>query len=345
MTNPYFSNNKVLLLYSVIIAIVTTVHILILNFFVQTPLAYSIADGLVFNIVFYFLGISLWFPTKYFSLENFTLIRVFINHISGAIITSVLWIFIGYFILLNIFPENEKFLNSSILWRFFEGVFLYIILVTVNYLIIYYGNFREKSLKEVELRALVKEAELKSLKYQIKPHFIFNSLNSISSLTMIDPERARDMIIKLSDFMRGTLAKSTGQKYSLEEELKNVKLYLDIEKIRFEDKFIYTEDVSDGCWKVEVPNLILQPIFENAIKYGVYEITETVEIKLTCKRQAEYMVITISNNYDPDSVPRKGEGIGLNNIRQRLKLIYNQDNLLSVKNENNIFTVYLFIPL
>jgi len=217
--------------------------------------------------------------------------------------------------------------------------------VTVNYLIIYYGNFREKSLKEVELRALVKEAELKSLKYQIKPHFIFNSLNSISSLTMIDPERARDMIIKLSDFMRGTLAKSTGQKYSLEEELKNVKLYLDIEKIRFEDKFIYTEDVSDGCRKVEVPNLILQPIFENAIKYGVYEITETVEIKLTCKRQAEYMVITISNNYDPDSVPRKGEGIGLNNIRQRLKLIYNQDNLLSIKNENNIFTVYLFIPL
>lgn len=345
MTNPYFSNKSFLLLYTIVVLSVAAVQATVLNIFLDVEIQYALVDSFIFNFIFYFLGISLWFPTKFFSLENFTLLRVFSNHLSGAIFMSVIWVFFGYFIVSKIYPAYEEFLNSSLIVRFFEGIFLYIIMVAVNYLIIYYGNFKEKSLKEVELRALVKEAELRSLKYQIKPHFIFNSLNSISSLTMIDPDRAREMIIKLSDFMRSTLSKSTGQKYLLEEELKNVKLYLDIEKIRFEDKFIYTEDVAEGCKKVEVPNLILQPIFENSIKYGVYENTDVVEIKLTCKRQAEYMVITIANNFDPEAVHRKGEGIGLTNIRQRLKLIYNQDNLLTTKNENNIFTVYLFIPL
>lgn len=345
MTNPYFKNKNVLLLYSVAIVALSVLNYFILVYFADFSIDTMLADTVVFNIMLYLLGVSLWFPTNYFSPENFSVFRLFANHLSGAIITSALWVSAGYIILSGLLPEYTSFLRVEVLWRFFQGIFFYIIIVSVNYLIIYYNNFQEKALREVELKALVKEAELQSLKYQIKPHFIFNSLNSISSLTMFDPDKAREMIIKLSDFMRGTLSKSTGQKCTLEEELKNVRLYLDIEKIRFEDKFIYNEEIAETCKNTEVPNLILQPVLENAIKYGVYENTDMVEIKLSCKRQAEYMVITITNNYDPEAVSRKGEGIGLNNIRQRLKLIYNQENLLSVKNSGNVFSVYIFIPM
>ena len=138
---------------------------------------------------------------------------------------------------------------------------------------------------------MVKEAELKSLKYQINPHFIFNSLNSISSLTISDPQKAQEMTIKLSSFLRSTLSKNEKQKSKLSEEISNAKLYLDIEKVRFDDKFEFIEEVENACKDMEVPSMILQPLFENAIKHGVYESLEKVTIKMKCFSEKEYFKI------------------------------------------------------
>ncbi|MDZ7765092.1 MAG: histidine kinase [Melioribacteraceae bacterium] len=236
-------------------------------------------------------------------------------------------------------------MNSSIIWRIVIGLLFYTILVAVNYLMIYYNNFREKLEQESELNTLVKEAELRTLKYQINPHFIFNSLNSISSLTISNPDKAREMTINLSIFLRGTLSRNETQTTKLADEIKNVKLYLSIERVRFEGKFELLEELSDECSNVEVPNMILQPLFENAIKHGVYESLDLVTINLICRREKDYLRITVSNNYDKESASRKGEGIGLQNIRNRLQLIYNRDNLLRVKRTENEFIVDVFIPL
>jgi LytS/YehU family sensor histidine kinase len=224
------------------------------------------------------------------------------------------------------------------------GILFYSIIVAVDYVIIYYNNFRQKLFRESELNALVKEAELKSLKYQINPHFIFNSLNSISSLTLSNPDKAREMTIKLSSFLRSTLSKNEKQKSKLVEEISNAKLYLDIEKVRFSDKFEFLEELESECKDMEIPSMILQPLFENAIKHGVYESLEKVVIKLKCGPEKEYLKIVVENNYDPESVPRKGEGIGIKNIQQRMKLIYNQDNLVTVEKNNGLFKVNIFIP-
>jgi LytS/YehU family sensor histidine kinase len=200
-------------------------------------------------------------------------------------------------------------------------------------------------LKEAELNALVKDAELRSLKYQINPHFIFNSLNSISSLTLSNPTRAQEMTIKLSSFLRGTLSKNEKQKNKLSEEINNAKLYLEIEKIRFEDKLEFTEEIGEECGSIEVPSMILQPLFENAVKHGVYESTEKINIILRCKHENEYIRITVENNFDPDAIPKKGAGIGIKNIQNRLKLIYNQDNLVKVEKGSTTFKVNIFIPV
>jgi LytS/YehU family sensor histidine kinase len=225
------------------------------------------------------------------------------------------------------------------------GVFFYGIIVTVYYLYMYYNNFHEKLIKEAEFKTLLKEAELKSLKYQINPHFIFNSLNSISSLTMINPDKAREMTIKLSEYLRSTLANNENQKSLLKEEIKNSRLYLDIEKVRFGDRFEYFEDLQSNCSNILVPSMVIQPLLENAIKYGVYESLEKVTIKLHCLIDNNYLKISLENEYDGSAPQGKGEKIGLKNIKEQLRLMYNQDNLLTVEKNNNIFKVNLFIPL
>ncbi len=348
MINPFVKNVKSFSVYLLIWIFIFLLHSSILFFVIGLPLSTCIIDSLIFNFLFLALGISLWYPTKFISFESFSVLKIITNHITAAFITSGIWIFIGYIVSSQVFAYNLdylKFLYASLVWRFFIGMFYYFIIVALNYIIIYYTNFQEKVLREAELKSLVKEAELKSLKYQINPHFIFNSLNSISALTITEPERAREMTINLSTFLRKTLSNNENQKSKLCDELKNAKLYLDIEKIRFGDKFTYTENISSSCAELEVPNMILQPIFENAIKHGVYESIEPVNIHFECEEQMEYMKITITNNYDIEAVSKKGEGIGLSNIQSRLRMMYNQDNLLKFSKNEGIFTVTIFIPL
>ena len=348
MSNPFISNKKVLVTYSIVWLFIYSVHLSILNFFLNIPLVPSILDSVFFNGLYQLIGVSLWYTVSFNSLDTYNSAKIFLNHIAAAVITSGLWISLGYYIMTNV-VQGERvysdFLAASLLWRFLIGILFYAILISVDYVIIYYTNFQEKLLREVELNALVKEAELKTLKYQINPHFIFNSLNSISSLTISNPPLAHEMTIKLSLFLRSILSKNEKQKNKLGEEIANAKLYLDIEKVRFADKFEFIEELQEGCKELEVPSMILQPIFENAIKHGVYESLDKVTIKLSCGMENEYFKIMIENDFDPDAIPRKGEGIGIKNIKNRLKLIYNQENLLTVVKTNSIFRVNIYIPV
>lgn len=348
MLNPFVKNVKSFSVYLICWIFIFLVHASILYFVIDQSITKCIADSFIFNFIFFILGISFWYSTKFISFEVYSTLKIVTNHVTAAFFTSGIWIFIGYYILSNLFSEDRLYLNflyDSLVWRFFIGMLFYFIIVALFYINIYYSNFQEKVLKEAELKSLVKEAELKSLKYQINPHFIFNALNSISALTITEPELAREMTINLSTFLRKTLNTNEKQKSLLTDELKNAKLYLDIEKIRFGDKFTYTEEIDDTCSKIEVPSMILQPIFENAIKHGVYESIEPVNIHFRCEEQLEYMKIIVTNNFDIEAVPNKGEGIGMSNIQSRLRMIYNQDNLLKFSKKDEVFTVTIFIPL
>ena len=153
------------------------------------------------------------------------------------------------------------------------------------------------------------------------------------------------MTIKLSNFLRYTLAKNDRQKTKLSEEIHNVKLYLDIEKIRFGDKFDLIENIDEQALNIGVPSMILQPLFENAIKYGVFESIEKVNIHLKIQFLEDYLKLSVENSYETKTKKKKGEGIGLTNIKNRLELFYNQNNLLEINDNNNIFKVTIFIPL
>ena len=340
-----FRNLIILLLYTVSFAVIS---FLILFFGLELDLNSSVVESIVSAILLCGLTIIWHYPAKYISIEQNHLIKIFISHIITAIISAVLWLAFIYIVMVTTLSFDEKYQNffyQTILWRFLVGLMLYAIVVSFYYLVSYYSESQERALKESELKGLVTQAELRSLKFQINPHFIFNSLNSMSALTEIDPKKAKEMIIKLADFLRYILATNEREKNKLSEELKNIRLYLDIEKIRFEDKFDYSEELNHECYKAEIPNMILQPLFENVIKHAVYETFDKVLLTLKCSFDDGYMKIELVNNFDESSKSRKGTGVGLKNINDRLKLIYRRNDLMEVKKEKGIFSVTLFIPI
>jgi two-component system, LytTR family, sensor kinase len=340
-----FRNIIILLLYSVSFAVIS---FLILFFGLGLDLNSSVAESLVSSVLLCGFTIIWHYPAKYISIEQYHLLKVFFSHTVSAVISSGLWVLFIYIVMVTVLGFSETYENyfyKTILWRFLVGTLLYAIVVSFYYLVSYYSELQERSLKESELKNLVAQAELRSLKFQINPHFIFNSLNSMSALTEIDPKKAKEMIIKLADFLRYILATNEREKNKLSEELKNIRLYLDIEKVRFEDKFDYSEELNDECNKAEIPNMILQPLFENVIKHAVYETFDKVHLTLKCSFDEGYLRIQLVNNFDESSKSRKGAGVGLKNISDRLNLIYRRNDLMEVKKEKGIFSVTLFIPI
>jgi len=345
--NPILQRPKNFFLYLIFSSILVFVYFNLVIYDSKISQITAITDLIIFNLLLSGFGLSFWFSAKYLSIENINISKIIISHIVGYALVTIIWLLIGYFANLSLTNdklEYDSFFISTLKQRVIIGFLHYFLLTSFYYIVIYYSSFQEKIIKEKELKNLVTEAELRSLKFQINPHFVFNALNSMSALTDIDPKRAKQMIIKLADFLRYTLANNDRQKNSLSEELKNIKLYLDIEKIRFEDKFEFVEEINEACKNTEIPSMILQPLFENAIKHAVYETLDKVTIRLNCKAIEGYLKISLSNNFEGES-HKIGAGVGLRNIRERLALIYHQDNLLEVKKENGTFTVNIFIPL
>ena len=193
-------------------------------------------------------------------------------------------------------------------------------------------------------RALTK-AELDNIHQQLQPHFLFNSLNSIAALTELNPKEANRMILLLSDFLRGTLRKDIQTLVPISEEIEQVKRYLEIEKIRFGHRLKTAFDITDDCLQTPVPPLLLQPLIENAIKFGLYGSTGEVTISIRVSTNESGVYIEVQNPYDPDYVQYKtGKGFGLTSVRRRLSLLYNQYDLLTTEKQDRLFITKILIP-
>jgi len=342
--HPFISNPKLLIGYGVFWTLAAAALIFVATVINDMPLVVALTEVITFILLYAVIGAAIWYVIKYSTLEDTSVIRIISAHLIAATIIVLLWIYIGA-VLIKIFrPQAEDWLEQAMVTRAVSGYMAYIGFVIFFYAVNYYYAFKEKSKNETRLKALVKEAELHALKSQINPHFLFNSLNSISSLTMTDPAKAQEMVINLSQLMRYSLKHDQDEKVSFEQELENNKLYLSIEKVRFGKKLNPVFAVEKDCLKAKIPNMILQPLYENAIKYGVYETTEPVDVITHCQKNGDALEVTISNAYDKNVISKKGEGIGLRNIRDRLQVIYGNPHLLKVVDKNNEFTVTLTIP-
>ena len=347
MLNPFIKNRRYLIMYLTVWMVVAIIQTAILNYYQDLDLLISITDSGVFNFILAIIGFSLWYILRFNIKEQHSTFDLVINHLITGIVTIAIWMGSGYYIMSFLEANDVEYLNFlklSLPWRAIIGTFFYLIFILIYYMILYYEDLQQKLKIESELNNLVREAELNALKSQINPHFLFNSLNSISSLTMTDPDKAQEMVIKLSDFLRYSLSHDRHETTTLRHELENTERYLDIEKVRFGKRLRYVSNIPDGCLDQQIPNMILQPLLENAIKHGVHNSTEEVLIDLTCVITDEFAELHVLNDFDPEAVRPKGEGIGLKNIRNRLQLLYHRSDLFEVKMGKIEFEVILRIP-
>jgi two-component system sensor histidine kinase AlgZ len=191
---------------------------------------------------------------------------------------------------------------------------------------------------------LSREAELKALKAQVNPHFLFNSLNSISALTTIDPAKAREMCVRLSDFLRNSLRMGERTSIPFGEELALANTYLDVEQVRFGKRLRVLQDFDPACNECEVPPLLLQPLVENAVKHGVASLIEGAEISLSAHVSNGALRFSVENHFDPDAPTQRKSGFGLVNVRNRLKARYGNSARLDIEVSDETYRVRLSVP-
>jgi two-component system, LytTR family, sensor kinase len=250
--------------------------------------------------------------------------------------------------ILNHFIKESDYLQLIILSAPLRFVFALLVLAMVLLLISIRNKWEDAyqiNLQQKKTQELAREAELASLRQKLKPHFLFNSLNSISALALSNPEEARVMIQNLSAFLRGTLKTEENVITDLEQELKQLHLYLSIEKVRFGHRLSINFEVDEKAHQAQLPSMILQPIVENAIKYGLYDTIGKTEIEIKIKLEEYALIINVSNPFDKNSHRiSDGEGFGLNYIKRRLYLLYSRNDLLITNTNNDRFFTEMIIP-
>lgn len=238
---------------------------------------------------------------------------------------------------------------AALVWgvdrRFAPAVPVLAVVALMIYLVavaLHYAALEMEASRRAEV--LAREAQLKALKAQVNPHFLFNSLNSISALTAIDAAQARVMCIRLADFLRTSLRLGERVTVPLAEELELTRMYLDVEQVRFGGKLRMRQDVADECRDCDVPALIVQPLVENAVKHGVAMMAEGGEIAIRGARDRDWLRVTVTNPYDPEAPSTGRNGLGLRNIRERLESRYGGAARLDIDVEERMYRVTLTIP-
>ena len=303
----------------------------------------TIVDALIFALLFS-LGINMLDRVFGFYIpkgsNNWLLLGL-------PLLYSLLAVFCHQFLLKWVYSDQESykiFLKNHFYLRWVILGLAEVLVALIAIVVSKLEQQDEAQKREIMMNELSKEAELSQLRQQLQPHFLFNSLNSISALTVSQPQKAREMVLQLSDFLRGTIRKDHQQWVSLEEELSYLKMYLDIERVRFGHRLEIEFNIENDVKQMHLPQLLIQPLLENAIKHGLYGITEDVKITLHAFKEQNYLKLKIENPFDPEVAAPKGTGFGLSSVDRRLFLLFGRKDLLESKSVDSLFTVILKIP-
>ena len=240
-------------------------------------------------------------------------------------------------------PTVDQYLRQEPV-LFASGILLFLLALTVEYLLLAFEIAQEAERRQMQLEVLSRDAELRALRAQLNPHFLYNSLNSISALTTVDPAAARRMCVLLADFLRETLAISTRDRIPLADELALTDRFLGIEQVRFGQRLQIERHVDDGTSRCRVPPLLLQPLIENAVTHGIAGLLDGGVIRLDVARRHDRLSIAIENPRDADAPAPNRRGLGLDNVRQRLVAMFGPDARLETRTDPGRFRVELALP-
>ncbi|RIJ37414.1 sensor histidine kinase [Pontibacter oryzae] len=304
----------------------------------------AISDGLLTNLLLTAGGYAMGTGLRYYQPS----IKEAAYLLGWSLGLGVLSTMVFYWITTRAFQGDEVYLgfvDATLAVRFVFTWLMVLLLLLLSWFWFYTLEQQQEEQRRATSEKLAREAELHTLRQQLQPHFLFNSLNSISALVVARPEQARNMIQQLSDFLRGTLRKDNQQQVSLADELQQLELYLDIEKVRFGHRLQTAIDVQNETMNMRLPALLLQPVVENAIKFGLYDTIGDTVISITATAQDHHLLLQVQNPYDPATAqPQRGTGFGLSSVQRRLYLLYARQDLLQTRQHENQFITSIKIP-
>jgi two-component system sensor histidine kinase AlgZ len=292
------------------------------------------------TVILAFVCLSPWYVCRSLPLRSTAAGRLLGQHVLAAVVVSAAVLFLARIVasaLSDIMPGFDRRFAAADPVLAAMVAMIYLLSIAMHYVVIEAQTSRRSEL-------LAREAQLRALKAQVNPHFLFNSLNSISALTASDPMRAREMCIQLADFLRTSLRLGERASIPFREEMELTRMYLSVEQVRFGTRLQLALDVEPACGECEVPALVIQPLVENAVKHGIALLDEGGEILMLGRVVREGLRFTIENPYDP-LAPASRSGIGLANVRQRLEARYGNAARLEVEASNDVYRVTLVMPV
>jgi hypothetical protein len=305
--------------------------------------------ALPLGILYGFVGLGSFWVCRSAPLEFSRLLRALGTQLVAALISAVLWLVAGrgWALVLDrygAFPGLAAKQTEAAPLLLGLGVVLYLLAAALHYLLGALETSQEAERRALELEIASREAELRTLRAQIHPHFLFNSLNSINALIAARPEEARRLCVRLGDFLRRSLTLGARERVPLTEELDLAETLLSIEKVRFGDRLTHEVRVNDGVQGCTVPPLVLQPLVENAVTHGIAQMLDGGSVRIEAERRGPRLLIVVENPRDPDSPDPAGAGIGLQNVRRRLAALGCYESVVRFRPDSGSFRVELRFP-
>ncbi len=348
--HPILSNRGALVLYLVVFLLVGLVLAALLSTSSDIQWSAAIVFCAPLTVLFGIICLSSWYICRSFPLKTTSLVQIAGVFIVAAVISTGVWILVAEFYaaylsdvsfaasLSNRTPTQFLFLGGA-------GIGLYLLSVAVHYVLMMFEQSKENERKALELQLLAQTAELKALQSQVNPHFLFNSLNSISALTTKDPQSARSMTLMLADFLRQTLKAGTSELIPLQDELSLCRKFVEIEQVRFGPRLQLREQANEKTLPCLVPPLILQPLVENAVTHGIAHLVDGGTIVLSAELRSGRLCVRLENPCDPDRPKSKKGGLGVPNVRKRLLALSEAEGRLDVIEDNSTFVAELTLPV
>ncbi|MGC9970178.1 MAG: histidine kinase [Bryobacteraceae bacterium] len=293
--------------------------------------------------IYAFVCLSAWYVCRFVPIRPAGIPRLLLANLAAAALSSGLWAIAGRALAAALGLE-AKF-ERHVLMLFGVGVLLYLLAAALHYVLLAVEASRQAREREMEARILAREAELKALKAQINPHFLFNSLHSIAALAGAEPQRAREMCALLSDFLRANLGLGERESIPLGEELALANRFLAVEQVRFGSRLRVEERVEADSKECPVPPLLLQPLVENAVRHGIATLVEGGAILIEARRLDGGVSVAVENNFDESAPARRANGLGLANVRKRLEARYGTAARLDVRISGGRYRVEVLVPV
>jgi two-component system sensor histidine kinase AlgZ len=308
----------------------------------------ALALCLPLALVYAFQCLSVWYPVRQLPANRAGAPRLVILLTGASFASAAIWTAVGHLwarlLAESGFPDLPARFATALPLFFVVGVFLFILATLVHFLFAVVERSRDAERRGLEREVHAREAELKALKAQLDPHFLFNSLNSVSALIGSDPPAARRMCYLMAGFFRKSLGLGQKERIALAEEIYLAETYLAIEEVRFGVRLRARFRVAEETLSLAVPPLVLQPLIENAVHHGIAHLVEGGEVTIAAARVGEHLELVIDNPCDPDRPASRGAGVGLGNVRARIEALFGHRARVDVEALDESYRVRLLLP-